>query len=152
MVRPNDEKSIATVFFAWLHPVVLSFRTSIGPRLLSRSTGDLNFDKIREWLTDCATNHTNCNGNQRNDRLQNSAELLLIDVLEQSLIDGNSRQTYVALSYVSGGAQAFHCVKSNVAAFQQMNGLLAPGFDLPLLYRDAMELVRKLGLRYLWIE
>ncbi|KAH8901357.1 HET-domain-containing protein [Thozetella sp. PMI_491] len=62
--------------------------------------------------------------------------------------DESAREKYVALSYCWGLANKFVLTSANLQQFQQ-------GFSvdyLPRTLRDAVELTRDLGLRYLWID
>ncbi|KAL3425211.1 hypothetical protein PVAG01_04492 [Phlyctema vagabunda] len=61
-------------------------------------------------------------------------------------------EPYVALSYVWGTRKNYTTEISNVRVHQQQ-GSLETFFDkIPLVIRDAMHLVRRLGLRYLWVD
>jgi hypothetical protein len=55
---------------------------------------------------------------------------------------------YAALSYCWGGPQTFSTIASNFADMQK--GFSAS--NLPQTLRDAVELARKLGCRYIWID
>ncbi|KAK1751208.1 HET-domain-containing protein [Echria macrotheca] len=78
--------------------------------------------------------------------------LRLVDVAQRCLIETNEPQQYVTLSYVWGSADNLGLTKRN------REQLLVPGiFDsihnhIPRTIRDAIELVRRLGLRYLWVD
>ena len=74
-----------------------------------------------------------------------STTLRLIDPTDA--IVGEYRK-YVALSHCWGGLQHLNLLTTNRARLQK-------GFDLndlPPLFRDAVELTRLLGVRYLWID
>lgn len=61
-------------------------------------------------------------------------------------------EPYVALSYVWGLAENYTTVLSNIRIHQQQGSLEACLDKIPKVIRDAMDLVRRLGLRYLWVD
>ncbi|GAP89253.2 putative heterokaryon incompatibility protein [Rosellinia necatrix] len=63
-------------------------------------------------------------------------------------------EPYVALSYVwdSGGAYAYTTTSENVMLHRTPGSLDKVVQQLPATIRDAIDLVRRLGFRYLWID
>lgn len=60
--------------------------------------------------------------------------------------------TYVALSYVWGQVKTFRLLKANKEDVMTDNGLDVYWNDIPLTIRDAVSLVHKAGIRYLWVD
>jgi len=82
--------------------------------------------------------------------------LRFIDVNRHCLVKVTTMQKYVALSYVWGTALNCRLTKGSEAALSADGGLLGP-YDkvyrtLPRTVRDAIALVRGLGLSYLWVD
>lgn len=61
-------------------------------------------------------------------------------------------EPYVALSYVWGLTQNYTTVLDNIRIHQQQGSLETFLDKIPKVIRDAMDLVRRLGLRYLWVD
>jgi hypothetical protein len=59
---------------------------------------------------------------------------------------------YVALSYVWGDKKWYVTEISNVILHQQKGGLAKHSEELPTVIKDAMDLVRLIGERYIWID
>jgi hypothetical protein len=60
-------------------------------------------------------------------------------------------EPYVALSYVWGLRKNYTNI-SNIRVHQQQGSLESVLGEIPQVIRDAMDLVRRLGLRYLWVD
>ncbi|RDW75474.1 hypothetical protein BP6252_06616 [Coleophoma cylindrospora] len=61
-------------------------------------------------------------------------------------------EPYVALSYVWGTRENYTTDISNIRAHQQQGSLETFSNKIPNVIRDAMSLVRRIGLRYLWVD
>jgi hypothetical protein len=59
---------------------------------------------------------------------------------------------YVALSYVWGLKKNYTTNISNIRVHQQQGSLETFLGEIPQVIRDAMDLVRRLGFRYLWVD
>lgn len=81
---------------------------------------------------------------------QSDMNLLLVDVVDGCIVRSKQHCRYLALSYVWGQCKVFHLTKQN------FDDLHIPGSldkaDLPNVMEDAIELVKQLGERYLWID
>jgi len=66
--------------------------------------------------------------------------------------DGDLYEPYVALSYVWGLKKNYTTDISNIRVHQQQASLQTYLDKIPKVIRDAIELVRRLGLRYLWVD
>ena len=101
---------------------------------------------LRHSLLECDTNHTECR------RIKDPAvDIYLIDVLQHCLVSANSKWRYLALSYVWGGVDQLKTKKNNTIDFLRLGGLQKHAEMIPRLIKDAIELVRSIGERYLWV-
>ena len=121
-------------------PIVGTHRTLDGTR---RSRVD---SIVVEWLRECIEKH-DCQGST-------TLPSRVLDV-SQSLKGGISLyvtdqevEPYAALSHCWGGEVPMKTMTSNYAA--QQNHIAVD--DLPQNFKDAIEVTRSLGLRYLWID
>jgi hypothetical protein len=64
------------------------------------------------------------------------------------IVPANVRADYVCLSYCWGGARFYKTTTDNI---QKNQGGISPS-DLPPAFNQAIQLVRTLGMRYLWID
>ncbi|KAJ3949125.1 uncharacterized protein N0V96_000237 [Colletotrichum fioriniae] len=118
----------------------------------------LRLSTMAFWLRTCASSHGNhCCPPPRPGAAR---PLWLIDVQTYCLVavkDGREEENssaklyhYVALSYVWGQALSATATLANIAALQNPGAL--GGQDIPATIREAMELTRLLGERYLWVD
>jgi hypothetical protein len=102
---------------------------------------------LRHSLLECDTNHSECR------RIKDLAvKIYLIDVLQDCLVSANSKWRYLALSYVWGGVDQLKTKKDNLAEFLRFGILRKYAETIPRLIKDAIELVRSIGERYLWVQ
>ncbi|KAK0636810.1 heterokaryon incompatibility protein-domain-containing protein [Bombardia bombarda] len=125
-------------------------------RPIKQKTIDL--DLCRRWLNHCRTLHCDtCNAPRWAATLEKPDGIVfrLIDVLNNALVKFNLNvPDYVALSYVWGGPEhqergVMHLDKSNVDSFCVRNSISR---NVGRTIWDAMEVVRGLGMRYLWAD
>ncbi|KAH7043819.1 heterokaryon incompatibility protein-domain-containing protein [Macrophomina phaseolina] len=136
---------------------------------------------VKSWLDECLKSHRRDCVHSRDDRKAFSAvngqsyfgvidveQMCLTalppkrstasgDISSRSEDDDGGREEdqhmpYVALSYVWGGQNAELTVHENVLTRLFPGGLEEPLKRMPTVIRDAIELVRRLGFRYLWID
>ncbi|KAK3616281.1 hypothetical protein LTR56_026056 [Elasticomyces elasticus] len=121
-----------------------------------------HFGLLRRWLNDCEINHVDCRPNRAPAELALTPKRI-IDVGTQAQpgvclaksqdlrLDTGSSPRYVALSY-AWGDERFHkrftSTKQNHARLER--GIVVA--DLPKTFRDAIEVTKQLGVRYLWID
>lgn len=113
-----------------------------------------SFEVARMWLSDCLSNHSACRkpGTFRPTRLidvgpgNGSIEPFLQETA--ALSEHELKRDYVALSHCWGKQKFRTTVKSNLTAHQKAISMA----DLPPTFQDAVEVVRKMNLRYLWID
>jgi hypothetical protein len=78
-------------------------------------------------------------------------DIILIDVVDERLVEAESDWRYVALSYVWGAVDMVAATLENFVSLKE-RGSLGSGIHFPKLIQDAIELVRRLGERYLWLD
>jgi len=121
---------------------------------LSFSTGSVGCLRLaRHWLTQYEENHVEC---CLPTTYPNALPTRLIDVearassdLRLHVVDQNdSRIRYLTLSHCWGNLNVLTLRAENM-------GRMIDGFhmkDLPNTFKDAVEITRSLGFRYLWID
>ncbi|TFK33403.1 heterokaryon incompatibility protein-domain-containing protein [Crucibulum laeve] len=121
----------------------------------------IDFSIVRSWLSLCERYHgDSCNkSNLLNHKITNPADEIpsfrLIDVDSNCLVLRPSQCRYVALSYVWGKKADFlRTLSTTVNELEKPGALLRPEFydRIPMTIRDAMQVVREIGLQYLWVD
>ncbi|KAK3722401.1 hypothetical protein LTR37_002392 [Vermiconidia calcicola] len=132
----------------------------VAPDFLGRRLRSLNETKlqlIKNWLHICSGYHgQDCQlpDNEAFQELREGAYFGVIDLEEMRLRCLPENAVYVALSYTWGPAQQgrFRTELKSVMTIIKRGGLSRHLDDLPKTIRDAINLVRNLGLRYLWVD
>ncbi|KAH6667886.1 heterokaryon incompatibility protein-domain-containing protein [Halenospora varia] len=117
-------------------------------------------DGVRKWLSTCANSHgKDCNPSwSMESSLKNTPiipdldHLLLIDVFEGCLVEVGLYCKYIALSYVWGQVSNFRLTTINKSKLMRQKAFHVIWYSLPRTIRDAIDLVRNLGGRYLWVD
>ncbi|KAH8686273.1 heterokaryon incompatibility protein-domain-containing protein [Ilyonectria robusta] len=120
----------------------------------------IDMELCRKWVDHCRNKHGDtCNKPKWSKTLQRptGTDFRLIDVLKMAIVEPNKMTTqysYAALSYVWGPEQhskGIECLKSTNKSdlFKPMS---LSGKRVGNVIADAMEITRKLGLRYLWAD
>ncbi|MCJ1327708.1 hypothetical protein MMC10_004381 [Thelotrema lepadinum] len=112
---------------------------------------ECNYELFRQWLRVCETSHDHSSASEfKTDAMT----IRLVDVQRKCLVEWNGSASeaprFVALSYVWGKLQ--HEVMLTTS---ELNEFERPGFfDRPLdkTIRDAIELVSRMGEKYLWVD
>ena len=137
-----------------------SSRPALSPWISGRdvqpAASQANVDRIRAWLTTCIRDHSHCrhtiSGSVVDDRT--AAQPLpsrLIEVTPTPRLRDTAGQTgqYFALSYCWGDPGGNTMTKrATLPAFRKQ----LPLDRLSRTVREAIELVRRLGFRYLWVD
>jgi hypothetical protein len=116
---------------------------------------DFNISKILGWAKNCEQNHRACNGSSPRSSGGTVAPWRLIDVglpgqPDVRLIGTDDQQLkYVALSYCWGKNQTGYMTTTETIG-QMMQGV--PLALLSQTIQDAVMVVRRLGIRYLWAD
>ena len=123
----------------------VSFRNSS----LAQSS-DINYGLLRSWLSQCDINHSRCASNRLN--VDQATRIRLIDVIEHKIVHGKLGDQYFALSYVWGGVDRLKARKENLKVLEKTDSLQRLSASIPRTVHDAMNLVRKIGFRFLWVD
>ncbi|WQF89828.1 Putative heterokaryon incompatibility [Colletotrichum destructivum] len=120
--------------------------------LVGDTASPISFQRVQNWLNDCETGHEKC-GKGTNTKLPTR----LVDVVQPGdragvrLVETTAGQTgtYVCLSHCWG--------KIRIKSMTQRENLkrrlnLIPWCLLPPSFQQAIEITRKLGILYLWID
>jgi Heterokaryon incompatibility protein (HET) len=113
---------------------------------------------IKSWLDLCCKSHSGpCRDpierGGRFDDMISQSYFGVIDVLNMQLTSLPSADTpYVALSYVWGQGDPYTTILSNIMLHRGHGGLDKFLPDLPPVIRDSIDLVRRLGMQYIWID
>ncbi|KAL7621370.1 hypothetical protein AAE478_008691 [Parahypoxylon ruwenzoriense] len=123
-------------------------------------SGRVDIALVKGWLRDCKSHR-----HSKEDDLhpaynlfKSGSGLQLVDVMDECLVQKAKRCEFAALSYVWGQVPAFRSTVRNVESLSEPNSLSPRHIatlgkeTIPQTIVDAMELVRKIGIRYLWID
>ncbi|KXT00870.1 hypothetical protein AC578_959 [Pseudocercospora eumusae] len=112
----------------------------------------IDFETVRSWLDSCMNHESGHNDiEKRDDDTPIFTPTYLIDVLDNCIVETDVEDyRYLALSYVWGGPQPLQLLLYNKQQLLSKNSLLR--CEVPATIADAIELVRRLGERYLWVD
>ena len=115
-------------------------------------TDKLDTEKVKDWIRRCEHQHGETCHNPPWLKTHNMVERLkVIDVQKRCIVKAPSDCRYVALSYVWGEQElAFKSTVQNMQQLYEEFGL--DDIVLPKVIKDAMELVKNLGEKYLWLD
>lgn len=155
-----EDKAYDDAFIVLVYPDV-----NFGPRkqFLGRlldSSEVSRIEQIRRWYRLCSEEHAeNCGidhaNSERFEDLRHESYFGVIDVNAMRLTAlPEGEMEYAALSYTWGphAATLFQTTQRNVYQLQKPDGLNHVWDQLPKTIQDAIELVRELGIGYLWID
>lgn len=99
------------------------------------------------WLEECAHNHSQCG---KHDKQILPTRLIDVSGKEPFLYETapGEKGRYICLSYCWGGPQR---VMTTVSTLAERKREIAYA-DLPLTLRDAIDVTKDLGIRYIWID
>ena len=112
----------------------------------------LNFESIRFWIKNCQERHTAEFLHEFEDP---DFDILLLDVQQGCLVPATTSSRYLAFSYRWGEKprdEQLLTTLNNQAAFKCKGSLSRENKFVPQGIRDAMDLVEKIGERYLWVD
>ncbi len=109
---------------------------------------EVNMNLINQWMQSCNLRHDSCHL----PALKTSREqdIRLIDVQEYRIISATMIEKYVTLSYVWGPATKPLLTQATLSQCSSAGGL--KGLKIPRTISDAMQVVKYLGKRYLWVD
>lgn len=120
----------------------------------SDQTADtINYDLIKLWIQSCENLHgSECRNHGLGGGDHTAVDIILLDVQKNCLVQSLTNQRYFALSYVWGAVQQLQTTNASWQDFQE-EGILSNYYHLtPQIIQDAIEVVRRIGERYLWID
>ncbi|KAI1271993.1 heterokaryon incompatibility protein-domain-containing protein [Xylaria sp. FL0933] len=122
----------------------------------------IDLNRVRAWARSCDTEHAGtCHSLDEWASIPppSLAPLFLVDVISKCLVevpvDRIAKIRYVALSYVWGQLRdVLETTRANEQDLRKEHALESPSYvaRLPDTVRDAIELVSRLGLPYLWVD
>lgn len=106
---------------------------------------------VGEWIRTCKEQHGSAC--QPNSERRFDFDLWAIDVVDMKLSKLSSEAEYLALSYVWGQTPASVTTRDNLEARSNSPGSLRDVIEISSrVVRDAVELAKGVGVRYLWID
>ncbi|KAH7303246.1 heterokaryon incompatibility protein-domain-containing protein [Stachybotrys elegans] len=117
---------------------------------------ELDISRLQSWLHTCLESHGNhCERPEWLPELLSPPNLRLIDVVEECLVPAPEAR-YLALSYVWGeletGQRWERSLTKKKLEMASAKGGLLTAVTVPQAVKDAMNLTKRLGERYLWVD
>ena len=132
--------------------IALEHQSAVNGRsLLNRSLqkGEMvDYWQLKSLLDECERSHTRCNEKVKlAARGSDTTHVMLLDVSNRRMVYADIDTPYVALSYVWD-----YVDRDGYPGFKDgfPEGSMPP--KLPCIMEDAIEIVRRLGRKYLWID
>lgn len=121
--------------------------------VLENTGSHLNMDLAQKWMRACQESHTDCTAQSS---AYHSPPTRLVDIgqsndhLRLIVVDTNLASTvkYVTLSHCWGKLDFMKLVQAILGSFQE--SISYP--HLPLTFRHAIDVARRLGFEYIWID
>lgn len=126
-------------------------------KVYRQTWSDQSAEQLRRWLHICRTGHKKCNSDlDQPHQFTLPKRLLLVKASGQNpgtitLVDSSSlRQSvrYATLSHCWGKVKRCRLLQNNLKTYER--GVVKA--DLPLTFREAVEVCQTLGVAYLWID
>lgn len=122
------------------------------PRDIDVSTGSTHtLDIAAQWLAKCKGSHATCSAGRHRDAKRLPTRVIDVGSSAQKpkLVEtGAAIGCWAALSYCWGGNSSFILTSSSQSRFEEGTALK----DFPATLRDAIIIIRALGISYLWID
>ncbi|KAM5344352.1 hypothetical protein ACJ41O_012889 [Fusarium nematophilum] len=147
----SDDASFAEFYVVPILPSSLETSSLLGRR---KDEGIMDSSLLSAWYTSCLNGHDNCQKHQESGSPGMTNPTRLIDVDSMRLVELEtqtppaSRIPYAALSYVWGRHQQLRLTKATYEAFRSW----IPEDRLPKTVRNAITIVRDLGIGYIWVD
>ncbi|KAI0129493.1 heterokaryon incompatibility protein-domain-containing protein [Xylariales sp. AK1849] len=111
----------------------------------------INIEEIQGWLSNCKAGHgTRC---QPRTSTSKGGAAWLVDVQQNCIVKTGPFHQYMALSYIWGDVVSSQLTLSNLGRLQRPGSLVrGPGIKIPQTIAHTMQLVNRLGYRYLWVD
>ncbi|KAM7188008.1 Heterokaryon incompatibility protein (HET) domain containing protein [Naviculisporaceae sp. PSN 640] len=115
----------------------------------------VNENLVRAWKNQCDEQHSAICQRFPGSVFENCWPLWVVDTAQECLVSGNGIKSYVGLSYVWGEVSMLKALRRNIHFLQSSHSLRSycQGQEvIPATIRDAMQWVKVLGERYLWVD
>ena len=113
----------------------------------------IDMDLCRRWLDDCLEKHPKaCRDVSSGQVLDLPSGFLVLDVVDECITELPRESQFIALSYVWGQTETLCLELGNIAEMKRPGSLRAHKQKVDKTILDAIEVVQKLGKRYLWVD
>jgi len=121
------------------------------PRSGKRIPDRIDFQLAARWLQACEKEHgTSCRSEKKKG--QDKQSFRVIDAENVCIVNAPKECRYLTLSYVWGNVQTVKLFRENKHILMAHRGLDSVWETLPRTIADAIEFVRLIGERYLWVD
>ncbi|PMD22783.1 HET-domain-containing protein [Hyaloscypha hepaticicola] len=151
-----DRTPVIVVAGLWRRTTTIRFvnKATFSDIILADSQMDVT--RARGWISACENNH----GDTCNPRWSLSSVaaipglevLRLIDVVSECLVEAREPCRYLTLSYVWGGVNNVRLTSNKKNSLMEKGVFRTIWHLLPRTIKDAIEVVRALGERFLWVD
>jgi hypothetical protein len=110
---------------------------------------------LKGWIDLCHSHHGHTCGSYGGasfEDMRSRPYFGVVDVQDMKLTSLPRDSRYVALSYTWGKATVFATKKAHIKILQAPNGVQKYMDHIPRAVKESIELVRYLGLRYIWVD
>jgi hypothetical protein len=111
---------------------------------------DTRLDMMKSWIKTCDEHHSSQCCIPKADA--SIWPMWVIDVVDECIVEGDIADRYLTLSYVWGGVQTLQATTANIEQLRQSGSLTRDKVVLPKTIRQAIDVTRLLGERYIWID
>jgi hypothetical protein len=123
----------------------------------AKSTINAEFDvgRLSQWISTCTRTHSTECSIEASDFEQSFSglhTLRFVDVKKESVVELHTVPQYAALSYVWGEVASIRLTTGNRPRLLLPGGIRKAWDKIPKTIKDAIELVRRLDARYLWVD
>jgi hypothetical protein len=120
--------------------------------LPGNTSSDATFEAIQEWIDLCTSCHDICNLSPPGNSDQALDGVRFLDLADNriTLVSGVEVGRYACLSHCWGTGKTVHKTTTQNIKLHREHGV-SPDL-LPLSFLDAIQICRRLGIRYLWID
>ncbi|PMD36898.1 HET-domain-containing protein, partial [Hyaloscypha variabilis F] len=143
-------RSITVLEFYTVEEKTASPWSIIGPKthIPGDTASDASFDRVQEWIQDCVQHHSKC-GPGPQTRLPSRVLDLGTSNNSIKLYETEaSIGSYICLSHCWGAIPTIVTTTETLEAYREN----IPWVSLPAVFRNAIDICRRLRVQYLWID
>jgi len=119
-------------------------------------SAEFDVGRLRSWITACTEIHTSGDCSVQpgsfSEFFPELDVLRFIDVESSAIVELREIPRYITLSYVWGETSNVRLTTISHTAFLMPGSMEKAGILIPRTIRDAMDLTRRLGVQYLWVD